>query len=195
MEPRFSIGERLLKFSRDVLSTMDDKDAAVNARAGITGTSIAGSSVSGPVSDSFVYNHNDRHAAGGADAFNVLDLLDAVARIIVRKNSGANVATRRRFNLIEGTGIALTVADDSPNEEVDVTIAASLVAGHIIADEGGTLTQRANLNFVGTGIAAVDDSPDTNVIVNRWEPLTNGDPDAPELLFEDGDVLMVEITS
>lgn len=28
----------------------------------------------------------------------------------------------------------------------------------------------------------------------RWEPLTNGDPDAPELMFDgDGDVLMTEV--
>lgn len=42
----------------------------------------------------------------------------------VRKNSTGSVFTRRRINLIEGTGITLTVADDSPNDEVDVTITA-----------------------------------------------------------------------
>jgi len=41
-------------------------------------------------------SHKDRHKAGGADAFTVADLLDAVARIKVRKNSGAsNVGVRR----------------------------------------------------------------------------------------------------
>jgi len=52
-------------------------------------------------------------------------VLDAVARIGVRKNSTGSVFQRRRLNLIEGTGITLTVADDSGNEEVDVTIAST----------------------------------------------------------------------
>lgn len=29
--------------------------------------------------------------------------------------------------------------------------------------------------------------------VSRWEPLTNGDPGDPELIFADGDVIMVEV--
>ncbi len=43
----------------------------------------------------------------------------------VRKNSTGSVLTRRRLNLIEGTGIALTVADDGANDEVDVTVATT----------------------------------------------------------------------
>lgn len=42
-----------------------------------------------------------------------------------RKNSTGSVFTRRRLNLIEGTGITLTVADDAPNDEVDVTVAVT----------------------------------------------------------------------
>lgn len=49
----------------------------------------------------------------------------AVARVGVRKNSTGSVYERRRLNLIEGSGVTLTVADDSGNEEVDITIAAS----------------------------------------------------------------------
>ncbi len=45
--------------------------------------------------------------------------------ITVRKNSGADVGTRSRVNLIEGLNITLTVADDGVDEEIDVTIAAS----------------------------------------------------------------------
>lgn len=52
------------------------------------------------------------------------------ARISVNKNSGATVGTRRRINLIEGSNITLTIADDSGNEEVDITIAAS--AGTVV---------------------------------------------------------------
>jgi hypothetical protein len=53
------------------------------------------------------------------------------ARIAVSKNSGATVGTRRRMNLIEGAGVTLTIADDAGNEEVDVTIAASVAAGTV----------------------------------------------------------------
>lgn len=56
--------------------------------------------------------------------------LDATARVGVRKNSTGSTFERRRINLIEGSGVTLTVADDSGNEEVDVTIAAA----------GGTIT-------------------------------------------------------
>jgi hypothetical protein len=43
----------------------------------------------------------------------------------VRKNSGPDVGSRRRLNLIEGSNVTLTVADDPTDEEVDVTIASS----------------------------------------------------------------------
>jgi hypothetical protein len=49
----------------------------------------------------------------------------ATARTAVRKNSTGSVYERRRLNLIEGTNVTLTVADDSGSEEVDITIAAS----------------------------------------------------------------------
>lgn len=144
MKPEFTIMDRLLANARAQLSTMDEKIAAAIARAGIQGQWIDASHISGPVSDTFVNNHNDRHATGGADAFLITDLLDAIARVIVRKNSGANVGTRRRLNLIEGTGITITVADDSGGEEVDITIAssASIVTGipFIIDGAGATIT-------------------------------------------------------
>jgi len=49
----------------------------------------------------------------------------ATARTAVRKNSTGSVFERRRLNFIEGSGVTLTVADDSGNEEVDITIDAS----------------------------------------------------------------------
>lgn len=48
-----------------------------------------------------------------------------VGEITIRKNGGADVGTRPRINLIEGTGITLTVADDAGDDEVDVTIDAA----------------------------------------------------------------------
>lgn len=55
--------------------------------------------------------------------------LDANARVCVRKNSGADVGTRRRLNLIEGANVTLTIADDAGSEEVDITIACGGGAG------------------------------------------------------------------
>lgn len=43
----------------------------------------------------------------------------------VRKNSTGSTFTRRRINLIEGTNVTLTVADDAVNDEVDITINSS----------------------------------------------------------------------
>lgn len=63
---------------------------------------------------------------------------------LVRKNSTGTDFARHRLNLIEGTGITLTVADDSTNAEVDVTIATSLVGvtdgdkGDITVSASGT---------------------------------------------------------
>jgi hypothetical protein len=64
---------------------------------------------------------------GGLDNSNISAsaALDAAARVGVRLNSAGSTFSRRRINFIEGTGIDLTVADDSGNEEVDVTIAAT----------------------------------------------------------------------
>lgn len=45
--------------------------------------------------------------------------------VTVRKNSGADVGTRPRINLIEGANVTLTIADDGAGDEVDITIAAS----------------------------------------------------------------------
>jgi len=67
--------------------------------------------------------HKDTHKTGGGDAFVLADLLDAVARVKVRWNTGGvDVGARRRLNFINGAYISLTIADDPANEEVDVTV-------------------------------------------------------------------------
>ena len=88
--------------------------------------------------------HKGSHVSGGGDAFVAGDLLDATGRVIVRKNTGANIGARRRLNLIEGTNIGLTISDSALNEEVLVTINQSGVAGANHA----TL---ANLNWAAAG--------------------------------------------
>ena len=42
-----------------------------------------------------------------------------------RKNSAGSIFRRSRVNLIEGANVTITMADDSANDEIDVTIAAS----------------------------------------------------------------------
>jgi hypothetical protein len=53
-------------------------------------------------------------------------LLDGyVSGITVRENSGANVGTQPRLNFIEGSNVSLTITNDSGNNELDITIAAT----------------------------------------------------------------------
>jgi hypothetical protein len=72
--------------------------------------------------------HKNRHISGGADSFLTFgapDLLDGIARVTVRKNTGANVGSRRRLNFIEGTGISFTITDVGGSEEVTVRVDAT----------------------------------------------------------------------
>lgn len=43
--------------------------------------------------------------------------------LTVRKNTGADVGTRKRLNFIEGSDISLTIADDAAGDEIDITTA------------------------------------------------------------------------
>lgn len=45
--------------------------------------------------------------------------------VTIRKNTGADVGTRPRLNLIEGSNITLTTTDDGVDNEVDITITAA----------------------------------------------------------------------
>jgi hypothetical protein len=75
--------------------------------------------------------------------------LDANARVGVRKNSTGSTFLRRRINLIEGSNITLTVADDSTNEEVDITIAGATpgaVATDVLWDAKGDLAAGTGAN-------------------------------------------------
>lgn len=69
--------------------------------------------------------HQSSHQTGQSDA--LTGNVDAIAKTTVRKNTGSDVGSRRRLNLIEGSGITLTVADDAANEEIDVTVTNSMV--------------------------------------------------------------------
>lgn len=78
--------------------------------------------------------HKDTHKTGGSDAFTGADLLDGIARVTVRKNTGADVGSRRRLNFIEGANITLTIADDAVGEEVDITITGPAGGGSEFTD-------------------------------------------------------------
>lgn len=63
---------------------------------------------------------DQHHAQAHSDADHT-----SASRVTVRKNTGADVGTRPRLNLIEGANVTLTVADDAGSGEVDVTIAST----------------------------------------------------------------------
>jgi len=77
--------------------------------------------------------HQSTHQSGNADA--LTGNVDANARVNVKK-AGVSVGVRRGLNLIEGSNVTLTVADDAVNEEVDVTIASSGGGGGLVTLPG-----------------------------------------------------------
>jgi len=91
------------------------------------------------------------------------------ARVTLRKNSGANVGTRRRVNLIEGANISLTLADDAGDEEVDVTVATTGVAGidaaYVTIGNDGSLTAERALTG-STSILITDNGANSSVVLS-----------------------------
>lgn len=71
--------------------------------------------------------HQASHQSGGSDA--LTGNLDAVARNGLRINSGGSTYERRRHNIIAGSGISLSLADDAGNEEVDLTVVLGALLG------------------------------------------------------------------
>jgi len=89
--------------------------------------------------------HGATHSTGGPDALS--GNIDAIARLAIAK-SGTTTGSRRKLNLIPGTNINITTADDSANEKVDVTLA---ITGSVALANGGTggtdaATARTNLS-------------------------------------------------
>jgi hypothetical protein len=72
--------------------------------------------------------HAASHQNGGSDEISVTGLAGLLAdpqSVNVRKNSAGSVFQQKQLNLIEGSNVTLTVADDGVTGEVDITIAAS----------------------------------------------------------------------
>lgn len=99
---------------------------------------------------------------------NVAVVNDTTVQKVEVAKAGTLTGTRKRLNFIEGTNVTITVADDSANNKVDVTIASSGGGGgyNTVQDDGTSLPQRSILNFT-TGIGASDDATNsrTNVFV------------------------------
>jgi len=79
---------------------------------------------------------------------------DTNARVAV-ENNGTLVGTRRTLNFIAGSNVTLTIADDSANEEVDITIAST-------GGGGG-----------GGGVSSVDVSGGTTGLTFSGGPITS----------------------
>jgi hypothetical protein len=146
-------------------------------------TTVAWSELTGIPSTFTPSAHKNSHKTGGSDAFVVADLLDAIARVGVRKNSAGSTFSRRRVNLIEGSNVTITVADDSTDEEVDVTIAATGGGGGSVATDTifdakgdlpvGTGSDTAAKLTVGSNdtIPIADSSQSTGI---RWGSIDGG---------------------
>lgn len=89
----------------------------------------------------------------------------------VRRNSGTATDFRPQLNLIEGSGITLTVTDDAVTPEVDVTIASTVTTGVAVRANSGTpTTARPQLNFIegaGISVSVADDAgtPEADVTI------------------------------
>ncbi len=64
---------------------------------------------------------------------------DATTQRVEVAKAGTLIGTRKRINLIEGSNVTLTVADDSGGNGVDVTIASAGGGGAIEVAKAGTL--------------------------------------------------------
>lgn len=107
------------------------------------------------------------------------------ARVTLRKNTGADIGTRRRINLIEGANITLTVTDDAGSEEVDVTIAASGGGGSANAGKTtvdfGAFPGKTDASVNVTGQAGIV----SGSVIQAWlDPLSTADHLADEHLLE-----------
>lgn len=84
------------------------------------------------------------------------------ALLLPVKKNGALIGTRHNLNLIEGTGITLTVADDAANDEVDVTITGSTAAKGLLEVISYNPASPA---FPSTSSTSISDVDATNLVI------------------------------
>ena len=89
--------------------------------------------------------------------FDVIDNT-STQKVLVNKAGGTAVGPRHEINFIEGSGMTITVADDGPNDRVNVTLASSGGGG------GGTLDiKEGNSGLVAAASALDFDASDFNI--------------------------------
>jgi len=74
--------------------------------------------------------------------------LSGIFRRLRKNSTGSDYQGRSRLNLIEGSNVTITVADDKDNDEIDVTIAASASGSEPENPEAGTENDPAFLWYV-----------------------------------------------
>lgn len=88
--------------------------------------------------------HAPSHQNGGTDEINVAGLSGQLAdpQLIRVAKGGTNIGLRPKLNLIEGTNVTLTVADNNGADRVDITITAAATAQTLQAayDGGQAIT-------------------------------------------------------
>lgn len=89
-------------------------------------------------------------------------------RVVVSK-AGTTTGTRRQINLIEGSGISITAADNSGSDRVDVTIATSSSLTPVLNKSANytAVSGDAAKLLVGTGTWTLSLSPASN-LGNGW---------------------------
>mgnify|MGYP003394326077 CR=1 FL=1 len=65
-------------------------------------------------------------------------------RIEITKNSGAIIGIRKQLNFIEGSGVTLTITDDSGNNQIDIAALCAVIAGGTF---GGFEARRLLLDY------------------------------------------------
>lgn len=108
---------------------------------------------------------NSPHDHSAADKGGLVAANTSIQKVTVRKNSGANVGSRQRINLIEGTGCTLTVADDAGGDEVDVTVGVSGSGGSASVTNTGDAIVQGDSDSNGTGSVILRVGADDEVTV------------------------------
>ena len=96
-----------------------------------------------------------------ASAFSVVREGQAV---VIRVNGGSDAGSQPRVNLIGGTNILISAAEDTVNSEIDVTISVSGI--------DPVATRKSNLSATAAPTAN-DDSGDGFSIGSLWIDVTN----------------------
>ena len=146
-----------------------------------------------PVWDTLVTGDLPSHTHAGTD-------VTSAAPVNVLKSAAA-IGTRRGINLIEGTNVTLTLADDAGNDRVNVTIAASAgggsnhnllsgthsdtvaaspVLGDLIAANATPAWQRVAGNTTATRKFLRQTGTGTVGALPAWDTLVSGDLPSPQ---------------